>query len=943
MPNNIFHKRSLTPGSIPTTSSLNVGEIAMNVPDGKIFLKKSGSAGQSIETVLVSNTTTNIGLLTLSGSLILSGSGTGSVLDVSAGSVDFDFDTLSFSGSASITGSLVVTGGITGSLLGTSSYATQATNAYTASYVLNAQTASYVQNAVTASYVLNSVSSSYALSASYALSSSYALSASYASTASYSQNLIISGSINNVDYIDFNTGSATPAWKPGRVYWDNTDGALAVYNAEADITLQVGQESWVRVFNQTGLLITDGTPVRLIGAQGDVPKIVLAQSAQVSGSALGDNQIIGVATHDIETNSIGYVTTQGLVRGLNTNAFTDGDLLFVSSSAGVLTNVIPQAPYEVIQVGICVKAGPGGSGIIFVFPTQPIDFGDLASAERGTYQYGDIWSYQQTGSVGVWKHGRSLSGSYSITGSLNVMGGITGSLLGTASYATTASYALTSSYSTNISGTTNYISKFTGTNSLGNSVMFESGSRIGIGTTTPERPLQVYGSLRVNRLTQTSQYIDIETGETNEGRIRFVSADNNQKGSIIANLIPAGGSAPNSNNFIDFQTGTLTSPGSRLRIDYLGNVGIGTIAPTAKLHIAAQGALSTDIVFRVRNSADTANILTVNGAGDVWSNGRGYQTSNTMYGEFAGGSNTTGNYNSFFGSETGAGNIIGNQNSYFGWYASRFVEGYYNVALGVKAGTYLADGVTTKTGGSNNIYIGQNSQAAAVGSSNEIVIGQGATGLGSNTVVLGNDAIATTALKGKVGIGTTSPTHKLHVSGSTRITGETNTSISSSLTVYGSGSAQPVFTVQGSQGELFSITDSLSGSLFSVNDISGLPILEVFSDNTTLIGNYQDPMLITTAKVVQTNSGSFTMYSLPTASYDTAFFEYSVRSGSNARAGTIMAIQSGSAVNFTETTTTDFGSTSAVSFTVVGAGSNMALTGSSTSRAWTIKTIIRGI
>jgi len=106
MPNNIFHKRSLTPGSVPTTSSLNVGEIAINVPDGKIFVEKSGSTGQSVETVLVSNTTTDIGTLTLSGSLILSGSGTGSILDVAAGNVDFDFDTLSFSGSASITGSL---------------------------------------------------------------------------------------------------------------------------------------------------------------------------------------------------------------------------------------------------------------------------------------------------------------------------------------------------------------------------------------------------------------------------------------------------------------------------------------------------------------------------------------------------------------------------------------------------------------------------------------------------------------------------------------------------------------------------------------------------------------------------------------------------------------------------------------------------------------------
>jgi hypothetical protein len=119
--------------------------------------------------------------------------------------------------------------------------------------------------------------------------------------------------------------------------------------------------------------------------------------------------------------------------------------------------------------------------------------------------------------------------------------------------------------------------------------------------------------------------------------------------------------------------------------------------------------------------------------------------------------------------------------------------------------------------------------------------------------------------------------------------------------------------------------------------------MEVFSDNTTLIGSYLDPMLITTTKVTQTNSGSFVVYSLPTASYDTAFFEYSIKSGSNARAGTIMAIQSGTSVNFTETTTTDFGNTTPVSFIVVVTGSNIALTGSSTTGLWTIKTIVRAI
>ena len=194
-----------------------------------------------------------------------------------------------------------------------------------------------------------------------------------------------------------------------------------------------------------------------------------------------------------------------------------------------------------------------------------------------------------------------------------------------------------------------------------------------------------------------------------------------------------------------------------------------------------------------------------------------------------------------------------------------------------------------------------------------------------------------------VGINRT-PTASLDVAGTTRLSGSFDTAASGSiLTVIGSGSTQPIFTVQGSQGELFSITDSLTGSLFSVNDISGLPILEVFSDNTTLIGDYQDPMLITTKKVTMTNSGSFVVYSLPTASYDTAFFDYSIKSGSNARAGQIMAIQSGSSVNFTETTTTDFGSTTAVSFTVIVSGSNMVLTGSASTGSWTIKTIVRGL
>ena len=116
------------------------------------------------------------------------------------------------------------------------------------------------------------------------------------------------------------------------------------------------------------------------------------------------------------------------------------------------------------------------------------------------------------------------------------------------------------------------------------------------------------------------------------------------------------------------------------------------------------------------------------------------------------------------------------------------------------------------------------------------------------------------------------------------------------------------------------------------------------SDNTVLLGSYQAPALLTTYKTVLTASGNFTLSILPTASYDGAFYDYTARSGSNARAGTIMAMWgNGGTVNFTETTTTDFGSTTGLSLGVFVSGANMVLTGSASTTAWTIKTIIRSI
>jgi hypothetical protein len=63
MAQNILLKRSNIQGKTPTTSSVSVGELAINTYDGKIFFHKSGSS-ESIEQIVTTNIV-NTGSITL--------------------------------------------------------------------------------------------------------------------------------------------------------------------------------------------------------------------------------------------------------------------------------------------------------------------------------------------------------------------------------------------------------------------------------------------------------------------------------------------------------------------------------------------------------------------------------------------------------------------------------------------------------------------------------------------------------------------------------------------------------------------------------------------------------------------------------------------------------------------------------------------------------------
>ncbi len=244
---NIELKRSAVPGKIPSTSQLQLGELAVNTYDGKIYFKKNVNGTESILTIATSAGTGSITVDSASFAFYAANAGTAQtaatapgytllttfngftssyyndsssfnsrILNNSSSITYLSSSFLAFSSSyntGSFTGSF--TGSHLGNLTGTASYATQALTASyvlnaisssyslsssyatTASYVTLAQTASYVVTAQTASYVLNAVSSSYATTASYvqtaqtasyvlqAVSASYSTLAQTANTASY--------------------------------------------------------------------------------------------------------------------------------------------------------------------------------------------------------------------------------------------------------------------------------------------------------------------------------------------------------------------------------------------------------------------------------------------------------------------------------------------------------------------------------------------------------------------------------------------------------------------------------------------------------------------------------------------------------------------------------------------------------------------------------------
>jgi len=121
MAQKILLKRSGVSGSIPTTASIDLGELALNTYDGKAFMHKSGSTDEVVEFVVAGSTTS--GSIRVTGNVTAAnfvGSGQGLTgVTASMRPDDFDFNSEPFAGTIGYiqaSGSLYKVASTTGSI-----------------------------------------------------------------------------------------------------------------------------------------------------------------------------------------------------------------------------------------------------------------------------------------------------------------------------------------------------------------------------------------------------------------------------------------------------------------------------------------------------------------------------------------------------------------------------------------------------------------------------------------------------------------------------------------------------------------------------------------------------------------------------------------------------------------------------------------------------------
>jgi len=193
--------------------------------------------------------------------------------------------------------------------------------------------------------------------------------------------------------------------------WENVspsalggDMNKSVYDTDNDGVVDSSEKLEFIGKNSTGVTIGKTKVVYISGATGQKPNITLADASfEISSS-----KTIGITRTSIANNADGYIITHGTIHDVNTSAFTDGNALWLSETAGEITNVVPNEPAHAVFIGYVAHAHPT-QGIIVLHIQNGYELNELHGVSVSSEANNDFLTYET--STGLWKNKQINSSS----------------------------------------------------------------------------------------------------------------------------------------------------------------------------------------------------------------------------------------------------------------------------------------------------------------------------------------------------------------------------------------------------------------------------------------------------------------------------------------------------------------------------------------------------
>jgi len=185
-------------------------------------------------------------------------------------------------------------------------------------------------------------------------------------------------------------------------------------------------------------------------------------------------------------------------------------------------------------------------------------------------------------------------------GALDTLNELAAALGDDANFASTVTTALGTKVDG--TGTTNYISKWLDSDTITNSVIYDNGTNVGIGTSSPATELHIASASPILTLQDTNSTEPLQT------YIQFTDSASNVHSYIgMGSGVTDDFKIVNYYDDISFYTGTGGSTSERMRILSSGNVGIGASNPSVKLQVNGIGEFAG--ALRITEGGTAQSIL----------------------------------------------------------------------------------------------------------------------------------------------------------------------------------------------------------------------------------------------------------------------------------------------------------------------------------------------